>query len=125
MAQGDASFANGEVSVARFYYQQAVDAGDAEAAVRIGETFDPAFLTLGRPGRVVANREAARFWYRRALDLGAMQAQQRLDNLQTERAGDGYTEKYKFRRRTSVTRRYDPSSFHKMLESILHSFQKG
>jgi hypothetical protein len=55
MAQGDASFADGEVSVARFYYQQAVDAGDAEGAVRMGETFDPAFLTLGRPRHVLAN----------------------------------------------------------------------
>jgi hypothetical protein len=54
-----------------------------------------------------------------------MQAKQRLDNLQTERAADGYTEKYKFRRRASVTRRYNSSSFHQMLEWILHPLQRG
>jgi hypothetical protein len=92
IAQGDTSFADGKVLVARFYYLQAVDAGDADAAVRIGETFDPAFLTLGRLRRVLANREAARFWYRRALDLGATQAKQRLDNLETEPAAGDYTD---------------------------------
>jgi hypothetical protein len=104
MRQGDASFANGDVSVARYYYQQAVDAGDAEAVLRIGETFDPAFLTLGSLRRVPANREAARFWYRLARDLGAAQAKQRLDNLETKPAAGGYTGKHKFRRRASADR---------------------
>jgi hypothetical protein len=95
MAQGDASFADGEVSAARFYYLQAVDAGDADAAVRIGETFDPAFLTRGRSRRALANREAARFWYWRALDLGATRAKQRLENLETELVVGSYTDKDK------------------------------
>ena len=121
MAQGDTSFADGEVSLARFYYQQAVDAGDPEAAVRMGETFDPAFLTLGYPRGVLANREASRFWYRRALDLGAMQAEQRLDNLQMEQAAGAYTHK----ERASATRGYDRPSFQKMLERILQPMRRG
>ena len=43
MAQGNARFATGEVSVARFYFTQAVDVGDAEGAVRTGEPFHPTF----------------------------------------------------------------------------------
>jgi TPR repeat protein len=120
MAQGDASFADGNVSVARFYYEQAVDAGDAEGAVRMGETFDPAYLTLGRPRQVFANREASRFWYRRALDLGVTQAKQRLDNLEMEQVAGGYTDKD----RASATRRYDRPSFHKLLERILYIPEK-
>jgi len=43
MAQSNARFAAVEVSVGRFYFQQAVDVGDAEGAVRMGEPFHPTF----------------------------------------------------------------------------------
>jgi len=43
MGQDNARFAAGEASVRRFYFQQAVDVGDAEGAVRMGEPFHPTF----------------------------------------------------------------------------------
>jgi hypothetical protein len=48
MAQGNARFAAGEVSVGRFYFPQAVDVGDAEGAVRMGEPFHPVFCRFDR-----------------------------------------------------------------------------
>jgi hypothetical protein len=48
MAQGNARFAAGEVSVARVYFQQAVDVGDADGAVRTGEPFHPTFCRFDR-----------------------------------------------------------------------------
>ena len=121
MAQGDARFAAGEVSVARFYFEQAAAAGDAEAAVRMGETFDPTFLTLGRLRGVRADREAARFWYRRAFVLGAAEAKQRLDYLETEPVAGGATTKV----RSAAAQRLDRPAFHRLLERILHRYPGG
>lgn len=107
MAQGDARFAEGNASGARFFYEQAVDAGDPTGALRMGETFDPAFLAFGRLRLVEGDPEAARFWYRRALGLGAAEAEQRLDYLKTEALDDRPTtdSPSKFRRR-AAQRRY-------------------
>jgi TPR repeat protein len=128
MAQGDSNFGDGEVSVARFYYAQAADAGDAEAAVRMGETFDPAFCTLDRLCRVRGDPAAARFWYRRALVLGAAQAKQRLDYLEAEPAADGSTTNARsdrYRPRAVAAQRYDRPAFQRILEQILHPSPPG
>jgi hypothetical protein len=82
MERGEAALRNGDLAVARFYFQQAADAGDGAAAMRTGETFDPAFS--GRTGRR-GDVRAARFWYQRALDLGVMEAVLRLARLDPER----------------------------------------
>jgi hypothetical protein len=81
IARGDAFSHNGDLAVARFFFQLAADAGDRRAALRLGETFDPAFLTHRR-GR--GNPQAARYWYQRALDLGASDAPSRLAKLEAE-----------------------------------------
>jgi TPR repeat protein len=128
MAQGDSNFRDDEVSVARFYYAQAADAGDAEAAVRMGETFDPAFWTLDRLRRVRGDPAAARFWYRRALVLGAAQAKQRLDYLEAEPAADGSTTNARsdrYRPRAAAAQRYDQPAFQRILEQILHPSPPG
>jgi hypothetical protein len=44
LSRGDWLFANGDVASARLLYQRAADAGEARAAVRLRETFDPVFL---------------------------------------------------------------------------------
>jgi TPR repeat protein len=133
MSQGDTAFGNGEVSVARYYYERAVDAGEAAAAVQMGETFDPAFLTHGRLRRVRGDPAAARFWYRRALDLGAADAQQRLNYLDTEPAVNRSTERARwgaYRHRAWEYRRYERSTppgvtLQEIIEHILHPFPRG
>lgn len=66
LARGDAFLRAGDVASARLFYERAADAGDEQAAMRIGATFDPAFLasvglrgTLGDPAK-------AREWYAHA-----------------------------------------------------------
>jgi hypothetical protein len=41
LARGDSLFATDDVVAARLLYERAADAGEAGAAVRLGETFDP------------------------------------------------------------------------------------
>lgn len=81
ITRGDAFSHNGDLAVARFFFQLAADAGDRRAALRLGETFDPAFLTH-RQGH--GDPQAARYWYQRALDLGASDAPSRLYKLEAE-----------------------------------------
>ncbi len=82
LARGDALLSTGDVTSARLFYQRAADAGAGLAAVRLGETFDPAFLDRARfrgargdPGQAVS-------WYRRARDLGVADAEFLLKALQ-------------------------------------------
>ncbi len=129
LAQGNANFANGDVAVAQFYYERAVDAGAAEAAVRIGETFDPTFLTERRLRSVHADPEAARYWYRRARALGAAEATERLEYLDAEpAAAHSISEKRSWRRRATAggaTLSPPSATFHRLLERILHPFPNG
>jgi TPR repeat protein len=131
LAQGDANLSAGEVSVARFYYLQAVDRGDADAAVRMGETFDPAFLTPGRLRRLYADPEAASFWYQRALALGVAEAKQLLatDPAESEATPPARSEaarSERHRHRAAATRRYDrhasapATGFERLLQRILN-----
>jgi hypothetical protein len=129
LAQGNANFADGEVAVARFYYERAVDAGAAEAAVRIGETFDPIFLTEGRLRSVSADPEAARYWYLRARALGAAEATERLEYLDAEPAtAHSTSERRSWQRRAAAggaTLTPPSTTFHRLLERILHPFPGG
>ena len=126
LAQGDANFSAGEVSVARFYYLQAVDGGDADAAVRMGETFDPAFLTPGRLRPLYGDSEAAHFWYQRALALGVAEAKQLLETEPAESEATATARSGRYRHRAAATRRYDrhgcapATTFRQVLERILH-----
>jgi hypothetical protein len=76
--RGEAALPDGDLGVARFRFQQAADAGDGAAALRMGETFDPAFWAHNRRR---SDARAARHWYLRALDLGAAEAARRLARL--------------------------------------------
>ena len=81
LGRGDALVRGGDVEAARFFFQLAADAGDRQAALRLGETFDPAFLEYQR-GR--ADWQAARYWYQRALALGAADAASRIAQLDAQ-----------------------------------------
>ncbi len=75
LARGDSLFGVGDVASARLFYERATDAGDAQAALRLGETYDPFFLALARFNGAHGDVVVATRWYRRARDLGASEAE--------------------------------------------------
>jgi hypothetical protein len=78
MNQGQQFIAAGDVVTARNVFQRAAEAGDADAAVALGGTFDPiAFAKLGVAG-LRADVEKARTWYQKAESLGSAEATRRL-----------------------------------------------
>ena len=81
MKQGEQLIAAGDVATARTVLQRAADAGDANAAMALGATYDPNVLArLGVVG-VSAEVEKARSWYQKAETLGSADARRRLDLL--------------------------------------------
>jgi hypothetical protein len=83
---GDALLHTGDVASARLFYERAAAAGDGRAALRLGATFDPAFLGRAGLGKVPADAAEARLWYGRALDLGAAEAKRQLNRLEAKQA---------------------------------------
>ena len=83
LARGDAFMQARDIASARLLYERAADAGNGRAALRVGESFDPAFL--GRIGvyRNTGDRRLALSWYRRARDLGDTEAAQLLERLES------------------------------------------
>lgn len=75
VSRGDEVFRIGDIASARLYYERAADAGDGQAALRLGQTYDPLFLVRvgfkGMPG----NLKLALQWYRTARELGVNQAE--------------------------------------------------
>lgn len=83
LARGDAFLSTGDFASARLCYERAADAGDAQAALRLGETYDPGFLARVRLKGARGDAVAAGRWYRYALGLGATEAEVLLSNLMT------------------------------------------
>jgi hypothetical protein len=87
--RGDGFLGTGDIASARLFYERAADAGNGSAALRLGATFDPGFLSRavirGTPGDPVQ----AAFWYRRARDLGDAAAAERLKGLDQRAAEPG------------------------------------
>jgi hypothetical protein len=82
LQRGDRLFGVGDIASARLFYERAADAGDSQAALRLGETYDPAFLQRAQL-RVPGDRALAVFWYGRARELGADEAEILLKSMQT------------------------------------------
>ena len=81
LKQGEQLIAAGDVVTARVVFQRAADAGNANAAMALGATYDPSVLgKLGVVG-VSADLEQARSWYRKAENLGSPDARGRLEVL--------------------------------------------
>jgi hypothetical protein len=81
MKQGEQFIAAGDVVTARIVFQRAAEAGNANAAMALGATYDPTVLAkLGVVG-IGADVEKARSWYQKAENLGAPEARGRLDVL--------------------------------------------
>jgi hypothetical protein len=76
LARGDALLGSGDIVSARLCYERAAEEGaDAQAALRLGETYDPTFLARARLNGVRGDATAAAQWYQYALTLGATEAQ--------------------------------------------------
>ena len=81
LERGDALLATGDFTSARLFYEAAAEAGDANAALRLGATFDPIFIDRANLRGVRTDMERAAFWYRRARDLGSSAAENLLKDL--------------------------------------------
>jgi len=84
VARGDALFGKGDLAAARLLYERAADAGDGQAALRLGETFDPVFLDQAHLSGVRGDSGTAMSWYRRARDLGAADADVLIKSLEAK-----------------------------------------
>lgn len=85
LKRGDALIASGDLAAARLVLRRPADAGDAQAAMTLAETYDPSFLEkLGVHG-VVPNVAMARGWYEKARKFGAADAALRLEVLASRR----------------------------------------
>jgi type II secretory pathway predicted ATPase ExeA len=85
-ARGDDMLKIRDLSAARRFYETAANAGSGRAAMALGRTYDPAFLSqmqiIGlRPDPVLAAT-----WYRRAAELGVPEATAQLRALTTDAA---------------------------------------
>lgn len=80
--RGNALLERGDVSGARLLYMRAAMAGDPDAALAAGKTYDPTFLArIGVQGGVRADPEKAAAWYLWAADLGSVEASARLQAI--------------------------------------------
>ena len=75
LARGDTLFGNRDITSARLFYERAAEGGDAQAALRLGETYDAAFLVKAGLRGVRDDPAAAARWYWRAHALGAADAE--------------------------------------------------
>ena len=84
LARGDEFLRSGDIASARLFYERAADAGDGQAALRMGATFDPTFLASAGLRNLRGDPAKARLWYHRALGLGASEAQPHLNKFETK-----------------------------------------
>jgi hypothetical protein len=79
--RGKEHLMNGDISSARLLLRRAAEAGNADAALALGSTFDPTFIArLGAIG-VATDAAKAREWYQKAAQLGSSLATQQLATL--------------------------------------------
>jgi hypothetical protein len=81
MARGRRFMESGDFSSARPVYRRAAEAGYAEAALALGETYDPQALEQRGAVGMGGDVEQARKWYERARELGSLEAPTRLERL--------------------------------------------
>jgi hypothetical protein len=79
--QGEQFLAVGDFATARTVFQRAAEAGNAEAAVALASTYDPAVLKRFGVVGMQADVEKAQSWYQKAESLGSAEATLRLQIL--------------------------------------------
>ncbi|MGC1777401.1 MAG: hypothetical protein WBB34_05590 [Xanthobacteraceae bacterium] len=83
--RGKALLVSGDIASARLLLRRAADAGNAEAALELGATFDPLIIRqLGAVG-MAPDPVQAKQWYQRAADLGSASAVGQLAKLEQAR----------------------------------------
>ena len=81
LARGRALLTSGDVASARLFLERASNAGLAEAAMELAETYDPATVARLSAVGLVGDREQAKAWYMRAQTLGSFEATERLKSI--------------------------------------------
>ena len=82
LKSGAELMANADVAAARLMFQHAAEAGSAEAAFALAETYDPlVFKKSGRRGAVTLDITLAQSWYEKARSLGSTVARERIVRL--------------------------------------------
>jgi hypothetical protein len=81
VARGERDLEEGNVALARPFFQRAAEAGLARGALLLAATYDPYELASKRVLGVQPNAAVARKWYERARALGAPEAEDRLARL--------------------------------------------
>jgi hypothetical protein len=81
LKRGRDLMASGDLSAARLVLQRAAEARDAEAAMALAATYDPAVLRQLKVYGLDADVAMARSWYEKARELGSAVASQRLELL--------------------------------------------
>jgi hypothetical protein len=71
----------GNVNAARRFFERAAEAGLAQSAVALADTYDPDELAKLKVVGLTADVETARKWYEKARELGAAEAVERLRRL--------------------------------------------
>ena len=87
VTRGDGFLSVGDIASARLFYERAADAGNGSAALRLGATFDPGFLSRTAVRGTLGDPVQAAFWYRRARELGDAAAEP-LKHLGQQRAAE-------------------------------------
>jgi TPR repeat protein len=74
----------GDIAGARLAFQALADAGNVEAVLALGKTFDPRYLAQHYVVGVVGDEAKARAWYQRAMELGSREAKDILAHMATK-----------------------------------------
>ena len=82
--RGDTLVRARDVASARLCYERAAEMGDGRGALRMGATFDSAFLDRAGIRGIPADRREALSWYRRARDLGDTDADRVIKALEPQ-----------------------------------------
>jgi hypothetical protein len=79
--RGEEFLKSGDIAAARISLTRAANAGNAQAALEVGMTFDPGFLAQKGVLGFAPDVAQAREWYDRAIKLGSSEASRNLERL--------------------------------------------
>jgi hypothetical protein len=82
IAHGRKMIEVGYLAGARGYFKRAAEAGSAEAAIALGDTYDPDFIAEIDARGIPGDLAEARSWYERAKTLGSPVADERISELE-------------------------------------------
>jgi hypothetical protein len=89
MKRAQDALQNGDIASARLILRRAASAGNGQAALTLGATYDPAFLAKRGVLGLASDPAQARTWYERAAQLGVEEAVSRLERISQSAARDG------------------------------------